>query len=121
LSRKVSTNIANKIGSIAPDAPLKTKAKSSGVVKRALQTDKRAQPELQMFSTAPGKRPAGYTYDEKAGQGVTIYVLDEGFNLRHKVSRRQPDYAVKCLTSFNTGIHCIAWQEEVDLLQGRLW
>ncbi|KAH7259122.1 peptidase S8/S53 domain-containing protein [Fusarium redolens] len=78
------------IGSIAPDAPLKTKAKSSGVVKRALQTDKRAQPELQMFSTAPGKRPAGYTYDEKAGQGVTIYVLDEGFNLRHREFTASP-------------------------------
>lgn len=73
-----------------------------------------------MFSTAPGKKPSGYTYDEKAGQGVTIYVLDEGFNLRHKVSRRQLDYVITRLTSFDTGIHFISWQEKVDLLQGRL-
>lgn len=111
----------NKVGSIAPDAPLKTKAKSSGVAKRALKTDKKAQPELQMFSTAPGKKPSGYVYDDKAGQGVTIYVLDEGFNLRHKVSCLQIDYVRTGLTSFNTGIHLVAWQEEVDLLQGRLW
>ncbi|PNP77083.1 hypothetical protein FNYG_09696 [Fusarium nygamai] len=78
------------IGSIAPDAPLKTKAKASDIAKRALKTDKKAQPELQVFSTAPGKKPSGYTYDEKAGQGVTIYVLDEGFNLRHKEFTSSP-------------------------------
>ncbi|KAF4495121.1 Allergen Pen n 13 [Fusarium agapanthi] len=73
-----------------PDAPLKTQVKSSGITKRALKTDKKAQPELQMFSTAPGKKPSGYTYDEKAGQGVTIYVLDEGFNLKHKEFTSSP-------------------------------
>ncbi|KAF9777135.1 hypothetical protein IL306_004590 [Fusarium sp. DS 682] len=79
-----------KIGAMAPDAPLKSKAKQSVIAKRALKTDKRALPELQMFSTPPGKRPSGYTYDEKAGQGVTIYVLDEGFNLRHKEFTETP-------------------------------
>ncbi|EMT67541.1 hypothetical protein FOC4_g10005640 [Fusarium odoratissimum] len=83
-------NKSSVVGSIAPDAPLKTKAKSSGVAKRALKTDKKAQPELQMFSTAPGKKPSGYVYDDKAGQGVTIYVLDEGFNLRHKEFTSSP-------------------------------
>jgi hypothetical protein len=39
-----------------------------------------------MFSTAPGKKPSGYIYDGNAGQGVTIYALDEGFNLKHKVN-----------------------------------
>ncbi|KAG4271480.1 hypothetical protein FPRO04_10920 [Fusarium proliferatum] len=78
------------IGSVAPDAPLKSPAKPSGITKRAFKTDKKAQPELQMFSTAPGKKPSGYTYDEKAGQGVTIYVLDEGFNLRHKEFTSSP-------------------------------
>ncbi|KAF5594965.1 hypothetical protein FPCIR_4589 [Fusarium pseudocircinatum] len=67
-----------------------TKVKASGISKRALKTDKKAQPELQMFSTAPGKKPSGYTYDEKAGQGVTIYVLDEGFNLKHKEFTSSP-------------------------------
>ncbi|ENH63599.1 Subtilisin-like protease 2 [Fusarium oxysporum f. sp. cubense race 1] len=83
-------NKSSVVGSIAPDAPLRTKAKSSGVAKRALKTDKKAQPELQMFSTAPGKKPSGYAYDDKAGQGVTIYVLDEGFNLRHKEFTSSP-------------------------------
>ncbi|KAF4341971.1 serine ase 2 [Fusarium beomiforme] len=64
--------------------------KTSHVAKRALKTDKRAPPELQMFSTPLGKKPSGYTYDEKAGQGVTIYVLDEGFNLRHKEFTETP-------------------------------
>ncbi|KAG5752386.1 hypothetical protein H9Q72_009426 [Fusarium xylarioides] len=82
--------LACVIGSIAPDAPLKTKTKASGIAKRALKTDKKAQPELQMFSTAPDKKASGYTFDEKAGQGVTIYVLDEGFNLRHKEFTSSP-------------------------------
>ncbi|KAF5967626.1 hypothetical protein FBULB1_11136 [Fusarium bulbicola] len=87
-SQVTAINKHSVIGSVAPDAPLKTKAKSSGIAKRALKTDKKAQPELQMFSTAPGKKPSAYTYDEKAGQGVTIYVLDEGFNLKHKLRHR---------------------------------
>ncbi|CVK86002.1 uncharacterized protein FMAN_06560 [Fusarium mangiferae] len=83
-SQLAAINKSSVIGSVAPDGQLKVQAKPSGITKRALKTDKKAQPELQMFSTAPGKKPSGYTYDEKAGQGVTIYVLDEGFNLRHK-------------------------------------
>ncbi|KAF5537908.1 hypothetical protein FPHYL_12680 [Fusarium phyllophilum] len=89
-SQVAAINKSTVIGSIAPDAPLKTKAKASGIAKRAVKTDKKAQPELQMFSTAPGKKPSGYTYDEKAGQGVTIYVLDEGFNLKHKEFTSSP-------------------------------
>ncbi|KAF5610114.1 Allergen Pen n 13 [Fusarium subglutinans] len=89
-SQVAAINKSNIVGSVAPDAPLKTKAKSTGIAKRALKTDKKAQPELQMFSTAPGKKPSGYTYDEKAGQGVTIYVLDEGFNLKHKEFTSSP-------------------------------
>ncbi|KAF5681447.1 hypothetical protein FCIRC_5535 [Fusarium circinatum] len=89
-SQVAAINKNSVIGSVAPDAPLKTQAKSSGIAKRALKTDKKAQSELQMFSTAPGKKPSGYTYDEKAGQGVTIYVLDEGFNLKHKEFASSP-------------------------------
>ncbi|KAI1012023.1 hypothetical protein LB503_004617 [Fusarium chuoi] len=89
-SQVATISKSSVIGSVAPDAQLKTQAKSSGVTKRALKTDKNAQPELQMFSTAPGKKPSGYIYDEKAGQGVTIYVLDEGFNLRHKEFTSSP-------------------------------
>ncbi|KAF4440994.1 Serine ase 2 [Fusarium acutatum] len=91
-SQVAAINKSSVIGAVAPDASLKTNAKPSTVAKRALKTDKKAQPELQMFSTAPGKKPSGYTYDEKAGQGVTIYVLDEGFNLKHKASHCLPDY-----------------------------
>ncbi|KAI1041043.1 hypothetical protein LB505_005799 [Fusarium chuoi] len=89
-SQVATISKSSVIGSVAPDAQLKTQAKSSGITKRALKTDKKAQPELQMFSTAPGKKPSGYTYDEKAGQGVTIYVLDEGFNLKHKEFTSSP-------------------------------
>nr|RBQ83629.1 hypothetical protein FVER53263_12244 [Fusarium verticillioides] len=89
-SQVAAINKSSVVGSIAPDAPLKTKAKSSVITKRALKTDKKAQPELQMFSTAPGKKPSGYIYDEKAGEGVTIYVLDEGFNLKHKEFTSSP-------------------------------
>ncbi|KAF5713921.1 subtilisin-like protease 2 [Fusarium globosum] len=89
-SQVAAINKNSIIGSVAPDAPLKSPAKPSGITKRAFKTDKKAQPELQMFSTAPGKKPSGYTYDEKAGQGVTIYVLDEGFNLRHKEFTSSP-------------------------------
>ncbi|KLP07021.1 uncharacterized protein FFB20_04018 [Fusarium fujikuroi] len=89
-SQLTAINKSSVIGSVAPDGQLKTQAKPSGITKRALKTDKKAQPELQMFSTAPGKKPSGYSYDEKAGQGVTIYVLDEGFNLRHKEFTSSP-------------------------------
>ncbi|KAF5637945.1 hypothetical protein F52700_4648 [Fusarium sp. NRRL 52700] len=89
-SQVATINKNTIIGSVAPDAPLKTQVKPSGISKRALKTDKKAQPELQMFSTAPGKKASGYTYDEKAGQGVTIYVLDEGFNLKHKEFTSSP-------------------------------
>ncbi|KAF5640167.1 subtilisin-like protease 2 [Fusarium sp. NRRL 25303] len=89
-SQLAAINKSSVIGSVAPDGQLKTQAKPSGITKRAFNTDKKAQPELQMFSTAPGKKPSGYTYDEKAGQGVTIYVLDEGFNLRHKEFTSSP-------------------------------
>ncbi|KAJ3545794.1 hypothetical protein NM208_g2326 [Fusarium decemcellulare] len=71
------------IGAVVADAAVKAGPKPSGAKKRALKADKSALPELQMLSTPPKKKPSGYIYDEKAGEGVTIYVLDEGFNLKH--------------------------------------
>jgi len=40
-----------------------------------------------MFSTPPGTDTGSsdYVYDTAAGQGITIYVIDEGFNLNHIV------------------------------------
>ena len=44
--------------------------------------------ELKMFSQAPGASLsglAGYAFDSMGGQGITVYVIDTGMNLNHRV------------------------------------
>jgi len=43
-------------------------------------------PELVMFSIPPGYVTGSeYIFDAAAGQGITIYIIDAGFNLNHEV------------------------------------
>ena len=57
-----------------------------GVEKRRTVEQRNTDPSVRMFSNPPDAPPQfDYFYDEKAGEGVTIYVLDTGFNLNHVV------------------------------------
>jgi len=55
--------------------------------KRDLVLDKNVYPELAMLSTPPGVNSdsSDYVYDDVAGEGITIYVIDTSFNLEHIV------------------------------------
>lgn len=57
-----------------------------------LVKDDKAPPELRLVSQ-PQSQPdldldklQNYVYDDKGGQGVTVYVIDSGVNLNHPVS-----------------------------------
>ena len=61
-----------------------------------------ARDELKMFSQARGAYLSGlpgYAYDSRAGQGLTVYVVDTGINPNHPVSVRDYQYTIR-LTPF---------------------
>ena len=81
----------------APPTPVK-RAGTSRLEKRTITSQTPAPSSLRMITQAKGQGvfPDGYYYDESAGSGIHIYVIDGGLNPEHQVS----------------DLHCIATIQE---------
>ena len=80
-----------------------------------IQTQQDARDDLKVFSQARGARSLsalpGYAYDSRAGQGITVYVIDTGVN---------PDVQVNT-TDYKLSIRLIHFQEFRDMQGAIRW
>lgn len=77
----------------------------ASLTRRSMTSQVPASKHLRTISTAPGQdweKQDGYHFDDTAGQGTRLYIIDSGLDLTHKVGR---PFALFRLLACTTGAY----------------